>query len=156
MSEANDTDRHGPGVRLHPPVIFAISILAGIGLNNLWPFEIWPELQGKLFGACILVLAMVIALWSLYEFYRAGTDVRPDKPDSALITGGPYRYTRNPLYIVLSLIQAAVAFWLNTLWILLPRLLKKTIQRSEYASDTRSSQRPLAFPHTRCTMVTAD
>ena len=119
MSEANDTDRHGPGVRLHPPVIFAISILAGIGLNNLWPFEIWPELQGKLFGACILVLAMVIALWSLYEFYRAGTDVRPDKPDSALITGGPYRYTRNPLYIVLSLIQAAVAFWLNTLWILL-------------------------------------
>lgn len=61
----------------------------------------------------------MIALWALIGFYRADTDVRPDKPDSALIMSGPYRYSRNPLYIVLILVQITAALWLNMLWVLL-------------------------------------
>ena len=45
--------------------------------------------------------------------------MRPDRPDTALITTGPYRFTRNPLYIGLSLVQLSAACWLNNLWILL-------------------------------------
>jgi protein-S-isoprenylcysteine O-methyltransferase Ste14 len=112
-------DRHGPGIRLHPPVIYAISILAGIGLNNFRPLVMPFGLHGKLYAGILLTLAVVIAGWALFGFYSARTDVRPDSPDSALITCGPYCYTRNPLYIALSLIQVTVAFWLNNLWILL-------------------------------------
>jgi len=112
-------DRHGPGVRLHPPVIFAISILLGIGLHRAWPLAIpWIE-DGRIYAICVLVIVAVLAIWSLIEFSRARTDVRPDRPDTALITTGPYRYTRNPLYIGLSLIQLAAACWLNNLWIML-------------------------------------
>lgn len=119
MTADNGNDRHGPGIRLHPPVIYAVSILAGIGLDKFWPLAMPPGLHGMLYAGCILAVAVGIALWSLYQFYREDTDVRPDRPDRALITGGPYRYTRNPLYITLSLIQLAVAVWLNNLWILL-------------------------------------
>lgn len=123
----NGSDRHGPGIRLHPPIIYAISILAGIGLNNLWPLAMPAGLHGKLYGGIILALAMAIAGWALFGFHAARTDVRPDRPDTALITAGLYRYTRNPLYIVLSLVQVTAAVWLNNLWILLLLPLSITV-----------------------------
>jgi protein-S-isoprenylcysteine O-methyltransferase Ste14 len=112
-------DRHGPNVRVHPPIIYAISILSGIGLNNLWPLSMPFGLHGRLFGGIIIVAATLIAAWALLYFHRHDTDVRPDKPDRALITSGPYRFTRNPLYIVLTLAQITAAVWLDNLWILL-------------------------------------
>ena len=76
-------------------------------------------LHDRFYGGIIIALSVLIAAWALLHFHRNDTDVRPDKPDSALITSGPYRFTRNPLYIVLSLAQITVAIWLNNLWILL-------------------------------------
>ena len=77
------------------------------------------DINGKYIGGAILVMGGCLALWALYQFHRVNSDVRPDRPDTILITTGPYRYTRNPLYIVLSMIQVAAAFWLDNLWILL-------------------------------------
>ena len=117
--DSNQDNRHGPNVRVHPPIIYAISILSGIGLNNLWPLSMPFMLHGRFYGSLIIAPATLIAVWSLLHFHRHDTDVRPDKPDSALITSGPYRFTRNPLYIVLSLAQITVAVWLDNLWVLL-------------------------------------
>lgn len=111
-------DRHGPGVRVHPPIIYAISILSGIGLQNLHALPMPFGLAQREYGMVVLLLAIGLAAWSLMQFHAAGTDVRPDKPDSTLITGGPFRYSRNPLYIVLSLVQLTAAIWLNNGWIL--------------------------------------
>ena len=120
-------DKHGPGVRLHPPIIYAISILTGIGLNNFWPLLMPDGLQHHGYGILLIIIALLLAAWSLYEFHKAGTDVRPDKPDSALLTSGPYRFTRNPLYIVLTLAQLTAAVWLNNLWIALLAILSAII-----------------------------
>jgi protein-S-isoprenylcysteine O-methyltransferase Ste14 len=114
-----DEDRHGPGVRLHPPLIFGISILCGIGLDNLHPLAMPYGFHGTVYGGIIIMIAFAIGMWALLEFNRAGSDVRADKPDSALLVSGPYRFTRNPLYIVLTLVQITAAVWLDTLWILL-------------------------------------
>jgi protein-S-isoprenylcysteine O-methyltransferase Ste14 len=112
-------DKHGPGIRLHPPIIYAISILTGIGLNNFWPLLMPYDLHNRSYGITLIVIALLLAAWSLYQFYKGDTDVRPDKPDSSLLTSGPYRFTRNPLYIVLTLVQLTAAIWLNNLWIAL-------------------------------------
>jgi protein-S-isoprenylcysteine O-methyltransferase Ste14 len=112
-------DKHGPGIRLHPPIIYAISILAGIGLNNFWPLAMPYGLHNRIYGVILIAVATLLAAWSLFKLHKADTDVRPDKPDSTLLTSGPYRFTRNPLYIVLTLAQLTVAIWLNNLWILL-------------------------------------
>jgi len=112
-------DRHGPGVRLHPPLIFGISILCGIVLYKLHPLPMPYGLHDTLYGGIVITIAFAIALWAILEFYREGTDVRPDRPDSTLLTDGPYRFSRNPLYISLALVQVTAAIWLNNLWILL-------------------------------------
>ena len=120
MTENSSTDdRHGPNVRVHPPIIYAISILSGIGMNNLWPLAMPFGLHGRFYGGIIIVVATLVAAWALLHFHRHDTDVRPDKPDSALIISGPYRFTRNPLYMVLTLVQITAAVWLDNLWILL-------------------------------------
>jgi protein-S-isoprenylcysteine O-methyltransferase Ste14 len=115
----NEPDIHGPGVRIHPPLIFGFSILCGMGLDRLHSLPIPGIEDGRLAGGITITIAILIALWALIGFYRADTDVRPDRPDSALITSGPYRYSRNPLYIVLTLVQVTAALWLNMLWVLL-------------------------------------
>jgi protein-S-isoprenylcysteine O-methyltransferase Ste14 len=113
------TDKHGPGVRIHPPVIFAASILAGIGINRLWPLAMPFGLHGKTVAIVLLVPILLIAGFCLREFHNANTDVRPDRPDSALITTGPYCLSRNPLYSMLAIVQLAVAAWLDNAWIAL-------------------------------------
>ena len=112
-------DKQGPGISLHPPVIFAISILAGVGLNNFWPRAMPYGLQDHIYGISLIAIAALLAIWARFEFHRADTDVRPDTPDSTLLTSGPYRFTRNPMYIVLTLAQLTAAVWLDNLWVLL-------------------------------------
>jgi protein-S-isoprenylcysteine O-methyltransferase Ste14 len=118
MSDVPETDLNGPGLRIHPSLIYMASMLVGTGLEKLHPLPMPFRLPGTATGVILIGIAGAIAIWALLQFHRAETDVRTDTPDDALITGGPYRFTRNPLYIVLTLTQVTAAFWLDSLWIL--------------------------------------
>lgn len=117
-SDTPQPDPHGPGVRIHPPLIYAGSILGGIGIDHISPLAMPLGLHGPLYSGIILALVMLLAGLCIYEFHKAGTDVRPDRPDSALITSGPYCHSRNPLYIGLTLVQVAAAMWFDNAWVL--------------------------------------
>ena len=118
MSDTPAADEYGPGVRINPTLIASAGMLGGIGLDRLHPLPMPPGLPGTAIGIVLMCIAGALTLWTILQYHRAGTDVRPDRPDSELITGGPYRYTRNPQYIVLALVQITVSFWLNNLWVL--------------------------------------
>ena len=116
--DASPADALGPGVRIQPPLIYAASMLAGIGLNKLWPLAMPFGLHGPVLAGALLALVMLLSGFCIREYHKAGTEVRADRPDTALITSGPYRYTRNPLYLCLTLVQLGVAMYLNNAWIL--------------------------------------
>ena len=109
---------HGPGVRIQPPLIYAGSILGGIGIDRVAPLPMPLGLHGPLYSGILLALVLLLAGLCIHEFHKAGTDVRPDRPDSALITSGPYCHSRNPLYLGLTLVQVAAATWFNNAWVL--------------------------------------
>mgnify|MGYP000432229331 CR=1 FL=1 len=117
-TEKPQSSPHGPGVRIHPPLIYASSILAGVGIDRVAPLSMPLGLHGPLYSGILLALVLVLAGLCIVEFYKAGTDVRPDRPDSTLITSGPYCHSRNPLYIGLTLVQVAVAMWFDNAWVL--------------------------------------
>lgn len=116
----NDTPAdQGPDIRINPTLIAMGLMLAGMLLDRLHPLPFPDGWPANTIGIGVICVAGVLALWSFLQFQRADTGMRPDEPASELLTGGPYRFSRNPQYIALALIQVTVACWLDNLWILL-------------------------------------
>ena len=65
-----------------------------------------------------MVSAVAIIALSFREFAKAKTSVRPDRGADALIRTGPFRYSRNPLYVAVSFLIVGIAVWVNSLWVL--------------------------------------
>ncbi len=76
-------------------------------------------------GAVLLVLALLLSLSAFALFWRKHTSVMPQRPTTAIIQSGPFRMTRNPLYLSMTLIYIGVCLVMNTAWplLLLPLLL---------------------------------
>src|SRR5260370_5640888 len=69
-------------------------------------------------GIALVILAPTLALSALVTMKKAGTNVNPAEPALTIVRGGPYRFTRNPLYLALCLLQVALGFFLTD-WITL-------------------------------------
>ena len=69
-------------------------------------------------GIVLIILAPTLALSALITMKAAGTNVDPAKPALTIVRGGPFRFTRNPMYLALCLVQIALGFFLND-WVTL-------------------------------------
>ena len=106
-------------MRLPPPPVLLL-ILVGVGvligaLSNLPGLVSWPL---NLFGLPPIIGGILLLKASFELFGRTGTSPDPDSAPKVLITEGPYRYVRNPIYIGFALIQLGVALLLGSLIIL--------------------------------------
>ncbi len=111
--------REGPGLPVHPPVVYLLALLVAVGLNFLWPIPVLPEWWGVILGVLVIALGVAIMPAVLLWFRRAGTAFDPHKPATALITDGPYRFSRNPAYVALTLWYLGIGLVLNNVWVLL-------------------------------------
>lgn len=109
----------GPGVCVHPPVMYLAALLIGVGLNQWWAIRLLPGPWGGVVGIAVIVAGVAIMPPVLLRFRRAGTPFNPHKPASALITDGPYRFSRNPAYVALTLWYLGAGLLLNNGWIVL-------------------------------------
>jgi len=107
--------RDNPGVVAPPPLIFAGGLGAGLLVNRLRPTPFLPRILSKALGWPLVVFGFLFGLWGFGEMRRAGTNVDPYHPTTAIVERGPYRYTRNPIYVGMALIYAGVAARANAL-----------------------------------------
>jgi protein-S-isoprenylcysteine O-methyltransferase Ste14 len=121
MAEKSDSasrKKDRPGVIAPPPVIFLLFFLLGMGAEYLLPMT-FPGAQARyVAGGLLIATAMGLAVWALPQFRRFRTHVDPYRPSKAIITTGPYRFTRNPLYVGLALLHAGVAVVIANVWAL--------------------------------------
>ena len=77
----------------------------------------WPGPSGafQLLAQVILAASFGLVIWSAVYFGRAKTPILPNQVPETLITNGPYRLSRNPIYLVMALGLIAVALWLGSL-----------------------------------------
>src|SRR6516162_387061 len=119
MSNPTQTEPKGgplPGL-LRPPIVFLAAILSGIALNRAWSLPFMPSTFGLL-GPLVTLCAVLLFLLSLRQFRAAGTSVRGSKRTTAIVRTGPYRFSRNPIYLSFTLLVLGLSIWLNNLWLL--------------------------------------
>lgn len=116
-----------------PPILFAAALGAGFLLGRLYPLP-WPgldDLPARVLGYAFGAGGIVLIAWGIIAMHRARTNIRPDRAADRLVTAGPFRIWRNPLYmgetlVLMGLAQAtgniwfviaAVGFALGVLWL---------------------------------------
>jgi protein-S-isoprenylcysteine O-methyltransferase Ste14 len=130
MAKPPDGETDSAGVMAPPPLIYLGFLVVGLAIGRFWPLTILGHAiaRDQRLGIAVALIAagIGIAIAGFRQFRKAGTDVRPDRPTVALVTGGIYRWSRNPLYIAQVLVYAGIAFGFDSLWalvLLVPMLI---------------------------------
>jgi protein-S-isoprenylcysteine O-methyltransferase Ste14 len=109
----------GPAVRFPPPLVFLGALLAGIGLQFAKPLAApvgW--IARAAVATPLIVVGPALAIWARGGFKRIGRTPQPWLPSSALIVEGPYRFTRNPMYVGMTALLLGLAAALDNGWLL--------------------------------------
>ena len=107
-------------VIIRPPLAWGLAVIAGLALNWLVPLPFLPvDLPAGWLGAMVFILALALVAWAIVTITRAGSNVPTNLPTTTIVASGPYRFTRNPIYLgmFLGLIGLAIAF--DNLWLLM-------------------------------------
>ncbi|WP_104667339.1 methyltransferase family protein [Ensifer adhaerens] len=120
MNEATGQAPDSSGAVVHPPVAWVLSVGGGLVLDRLYPLPFVPEMvQGVLVGGIVFLAGLALLIWAAMTFGRAGTEIQIHRPTSTIVEAGPYRFTRNPIYMgmFLGLIGFSIVF--DSLWLLI-------------------------------------
>ena len=103
-----------------PPLIYAAVFGIGLLVQHFLPVArvALAGTAAQLAGMLFLSVSVILAAWSFACFWRASTSPLPIQPSRALVTTGPYRFIRNPMYAGLACLHAGLAIRLNVFWAL--------------------------------------
>ena len=108
-----------PNVLIPPPIPWALAILAGLVAGWLYPLQFVPTSIPRAWaGGGLFVLGVALATWAIVTVRKAGTQFDVYKPTTAIVETGPYRFTRNPIYLGMFLGQTGIAIGFDNLWVL--------------------------------------
>lgn len=96
--------------RFYPPVLFLASLVLMGALHYLLPLVRWLDWPWRGVGAVPLAGGLLMGLWAIGYFRRGDTTIIPFEQSSSLIVDGPYRLSRNPIY--LSMVLVLLGVWL--------------------------------------------
>jgi len=146
MNPKNDHAR----VVINPFLIYTACGLCAFFLQNFFPLPFIPQAEARVIGVIIMIINLILGLTAVRNMFAAKTSLNPYRPTTALVLSGPYRFSRNPIYIGLTLLYTGlvtylqlpwglvflpVVIWLITVWVIVPE--EKYLEQkfgSEYLS----------------------
>jgi protein-S-isoprenylcysteine O-methyltransferase Ste14 len=99
--------------------VYLGSIALGLAIHYAWPVRVVPPSVKTPVGAMLVLLAVGLFVAAVRTFRGAGTPVPGNRPTTAIVRTGPYRFSRNPIYLAFSLFQLGLAVWVNSLGLLI-------------------------------------
>ncbi|HTV65254.1 MAG TPA: isoprenylcysteine carboxylmethyltransferase family protein [Bryocella sp.] len=137
-----------PKVRIPPPLVFAGALALGFALERVFPLR---RRKARLAGAALIAAGAVLGGWARILFLKRGTTVLPFRPASALVEDGPFRISRNPIYVGFTAIYAGTSLLRRSTWplLLLPGVVlvidSMVIDREEAYLERRFGEDYLAY-----------
>ncbi len=110
-----------PGVHFPPPLLYVLGFALAWLLHRRWPLPLVQERSTlTVTGGWLLITAgLVLLAAGLITFVRHRTGIYPNQPAKMIVQSGPYRFTRNPMYLALTMSYLGIALLTNLLWALL-------------------------------------
>ena len=121
-----DKNPDHPRIIARPPFIYFAFIIIGAVLNRWWPMKMKLGGLSLPLGWGFIAVGLSLMTWGVLVMKKANTPVDPHETPTALVVRGPFRFSRNPLYISLTLIYIGIAVLLRDGWIfclLIPLLM---------------------------------
>lgn len=108
-----------PGVVASPALIYPLPLISGLLLQYVYPIQLSPYPFNLGIGSLLIVIGIILGAWAVKTFRDEGTNIDIREPTLMIVDKGPYRFTRNPMYLSLTLIYLSIALFSNTTWIIL-------------------------------------
>ncbi len=110
----------GPKVRVHPPSVMFIALVAGYLIRLFAGGRLpLPHVFAEGFGGLLILSSIAIVMSAVSAFNEAGETLRPETPSDHLLAKGPYRFSRNPIYLAMMLFGAGFGIATSNVWIIL-------------------------------------
>ena len=104
---------------VRPPLVYLGSIALGLLVHLVWPMRlVWPSISTPV-GAVVTAAAVGLFVSAAREFRAVDTPLPGNLPTTAIVGTGPYRFSRNPVYLAFTILQLGIAVWVNSLGILI-------------------------------------
>jgi protein-S-isoprenylcysteine O-methyltransferase Ste14 len=105
-----------PNILPWPPMIYAVAALAACVLGRLVPLPFVWDHAIALTGAAVLFAGVVLDFWAMATMWRMRTSILPHRGADALVTTGPFRFTRNPIYLGNTIAMLGLSVYLDNGW----------------------------------------
>lgn len=121
-----------------PPFIYLGFLAIGLAADFALPYPLLPQAVQLPLGAAIMAGSLAIVAAAFFRFRAAGTSIHVHQPTTAIITTGAYRFSRNPIYLAMTLLIAGIAIALDGVWVLV--MLAPTLVVMHYGVIAREER----------------
>ena len=138
---------------IRPPLVYLGSIGVGLLVHLFWPAQLLPASIHVPIGVMVVLVAVALFAFAVCTFRKADTPIPGNRPTTTIVSAGPYRFSRNPIYLAFTLLQLGLAAWVNSLGVLLmllPALVLMAlvvIPREERYLEARFPSEYLPYKH---------
>ncbi len=112
----NATGTDHAGVAFHPPILLAVSIALAFAARWALPLGFLPTLLSATTGPLIVAASFAVFFGSARAMRKGGGSLPTSEPTDTIVRSGPYRFSRNPIYLSMLALQAGLGIWVNSGW----------------------------------------
>lgn len=120
-------------LKLPPPVWVFLYLIIARAVSFAFPWRALLDLRSVWLGVVLVAIGVAMSLWAFLLFRWEGTEIKPSsETNRSLVVRGPFRFTRNPMYLGLVIITVGIAFWVGSLpMFVVPCVTFATLNRAQ-------------------------
>ncbi len=124
-----NSEQDHASVAFHPPLLLLLAIVAGFLARWILPVSVLPQAPARLIGPVVAGASFGLFLWAVFTMRSGGGSIPTHTPTDVIVSRGPYRFSRNPIYLAMILLQVGIGIWANSPWFFALAILSALLLR---------------------------